>query len=562
MKGNRRIFVADASACDASAWRAVAAAAHIQAARHPGSVALVPTIVHAIDALDSEMGRTGPPKVTLLARIMPSIVRPHHAAFGSRIGRHPSELLRIMLDDGHVSDITCVNPSGVAEAAIRDDAMAADGMLIAVAGTTSDVTEVRRLLDATGMGDFERWGCLDAASNPARAPSRMRTSEAALVGRAGMALVYHAAGQRLAPPCTKVSPRHDLPLWTSSSRAFAACFGVPAVRLGQVIHGVDVLAHHPHVTISGTCEEICRARQECNFWLHRLEVPHASLQKRGDCGAYEYVVDQPVEIRSVEGRFDAEELVRMGVVFEHADEGGELAEWIRAAPISDQEWTSVVGAAAVDVARLPSLRRAASIWLPDRLGTAPSNVPGFDPLIALRLLRRALLPELDARGAFGSAPGHGSSHAWTIAHLALLLAVAEDHPPLAPMVAAALHDSGREDDGDDILHPDRSAKAAAVYLTDLQSAPLTASCRMATVDAIARHQSCAEPRTALEAVLRDADRLPLAWERGYEPRYFATASGHRLAASGPEAAESEFRERFGASLFWSEGVRYPDSVRQ
>jgi hypothetical protein len=62
---------------------------------------------------------------------------------------------------------------------------------------------------------------------------------------------------------------------------------------------------------------------------------------------------------------------------------------------------------------------------------------------------------------------------------------------------------------------------------------LDESVRNGVVDAIRDHAGYGTAVGDIAACLQDADRLRLAWERGYEPRYFTTATGAMLAQRTP-----------------------------
>ena len=74
------------------------------------------------------------------------------------------------------------------------------------------------------------------------------------------------------------------------------------------------------------------------------------------------------------------------------------------------------------------------------------------------------------------------------------------------------------------------------------------------VEAVARHAHVDQARDDVSAIVRDADRLALAWEHGVAPSRFATAWGLRLAHAGPAAAESCFRQILHTPLWDTVGL--------
>jgi hypothetical protein len=201
-----------------------------------------------------------------------------------------------------------------------------------------------------------------------------------------------------------------------------------------------------------------------------------------------------------------------------------------------------------------SHRRQLATWLPDELGVQPSRVPSFEPVAVLRLLRRCILPEIASMIRYADTPAHGIRHAWMVSHLALLIALLEDQPPVAPIVAAALHDCGRVGDDDDPHHPEIAAQVAGRILPRLRSASLCRARAAMVVEAVARHANVDQARDDVSAIVRDADRLALAWEHGVAPSRFATAWGLRLAHAGPAAAESCFRQILHTPLWDTVGL--------
>ena len=57
-------------------------------------------------------------------------------------------------------------------------------------------------------------------------------------------------------------------------------------------------------------------------------------------------------------------------------------------------------------------------------------------------------------------------------------------------------------------------------------------------EAIINHTNNFPTTNPVLQILRDADRIRLSWERGYEEKYFSTKSGKRLAMKGLETQRS------------------------
>jgi hypothetical protein len=347
---------------------------------------------------------------------------------------------------------------------------------------------------------------------------------------------------------------HATGLWASPSRAFAACFGMACVREGRAMHGLDLLAPRAKVTVSVDIDTIMRELDDSWMAMHCIQVPARSAVCAGVCSHLEFLVDGLVDVTHIERMRTADALMRFQVQVEHPETGydGMFSE----CDLSEAVWEGLLGCARIEVERYASLRRSAAAWLPDALGRPPSSIPFFTPALSARLLRRAVLPEIGASVSFPDC-GHGERHAYVISHLALLIAVLEDIPPIAPAIAGALHDIGRTGDAADSDHPSRGAAVAKNLVPTLRSAALPSEACAAVVSAIESHSEDGPASCPVSAVLRDADRLPLAWERGFDARHFSTGVGRAIAQGGPPAAERLFREQFGQCLFDTVGFREP-----
>jgi sulfatase maturation enzyme AslB (radical SAM superfamily) len=101
------------------------------------------------------------------------------------------------------------------------------------------------------------------------------------------------------------------------------------------------------------------------------------------------------------------------------------------------------------------------------------------------------------------------------------------------MIAGLLHDAGRSDNAADPGHAALGSDIATLVLESWLGHWLDAPVRAAVVEAI-RHHAVEGPATGdIAACLRDADRLRLAWERGFDPRCFTTPAGAEFARRSP-----------------------------
>ena len=532
------ITVVDATALPESplAWLD----AHLACRRQAG---LATRVVGSIaQALEHAEALATPVALTLVAPHGPAERRPAHALFGQREGLADAERLRAMIDEGTV-ELAAWLPFTPQHPAAIERACAQAAMLVVTACAASDRLE--RWLQLADADVSTAWICRDAGEALRRGGRtvEMRCSHAPASPGKGAARMFHAGPQPLGPPG---SFEPHAPLWVSPSPAFAACFGLPCVREGHALHGLDLLAPQPRVTVSADAERLAMELSSARTMLHALQVPAHAVESAGACPRLEYLLRSTARLIEAQPVRVQDLLDSLQVRLETPDDrfAGSLAGF----DIHEDRWRAVIGADRTQAERFASLRRAACAWLPDAAMCAPSAVPGFDAAVTLRLLRRAVLPEIADAVRLPSG-GHGERHAWLISHLALLLALEQDLPPVACAVAGALHDAGRRGDDDDPAHPARGAAIARAVVPHLRMASLATHACEAVAAAIESHSDEAPTACPIGAVLRDADRLGLAWERGYDARFFATDAGHRLARAGPEAAEAAFRRRFGACLF-------------
>jgi hypothetical protein len=517
---------------------------------------IMPTVDEALETVD-ELAAAGPVDLWLEEGLVADLPRPMQASAGWRIDLDAAEVLACMRSDGQVRRVHRFEADAAAGSMPRG---VVPDVFIAVVEHL-EAQPLERLLSLSGLDEARQWRCRDAAAAVARGGRLciMRCRGAPVRLGPNDLVVHHASRTRLAEPGHSLIIDRDRPLWTSVSPAFAACFGCPAVRDGRVIHGHDPLESRPTVVISLEAEHTL-PDLDGGYFLHRLIVPAAGVREAGACHGLEHLVTGHVHVDRVDGPLDPSDLEKdFGVMVEHRDSrGASLAMLLE--NVSDDRIDRVFGMPRDAMVGFPSMRRQLAVWLPDELGLAPSRVPGFSPPAALRCLRRLVLPEAASLATFPSSPGHGLPHAWMISHLALLLAMLEDVPPLGPCTAAILHDIGREHDAEDDRHAEAGASIASRIIPSMMSAALNPTATLLAVEAIAGHSLADKAPHPTAAILRDADRLPLAWERGPDPSGFATTWGLRLAAAGVDGAERAFRRVFGVPLFETAGVDTDERV--
>jgi HD domain len=514
------------------------------------AVHLVATPEEALERVESCIG-DGPLSVRFTPGLVSRVRRPRHVHAGCRIGLSVSEVL------------ACLHAEGLVAAWSEHDwkwtleALCNSRSLIAVVIVAERFGEryLERLIEECEPHEADAWRCRDArrAVQCNSSIVDMRCEERTNWPGAANWQVHHASASPIGRVGETIRSAPGRSLWVSPAEAFAACFGCDAVRFGGVIQGFDRLASTPEVVIS--CADGLRPQEVdgSTFYLHRISARYDALQAAGACTGHEWILVGEGVIEEIVGPLRASEVLgRLGVRIEEASAAApSWLTWCERA--SDQRLHDTFGMPRTELMSYESLRRQVGIWLPDELRVAPSRVGRVDAAAVIRLLRRCVLPEAAAMVRYPTSPAHGLRHAWIVSHFAAMIAMMEDQPPLAPAAAAVLHDCARRDDSDDDEHPRRGSEIAKAVLPQMRSLNLPRISVQEAVDAIARHSLNDVAQTSVEAVLRDADRLSLAWERGVDAKWFATRSGFLLARMGAGNAEARFRWIFSMPLFHTVG---------
>lgn len=135
---------------------------------------------------------------------------------------------------------------------------------------------------------------------------------------------------------------------------------------------------------------------------------------------------------------------------------------------------------------------------------------------------------------------HGLEHSRETALLACFLAMKENVSPLAPMMAACLHDAGRRDNDEGMEHAHDGAEIAEMFFRySLSGSFFTSEMQTEIIVAIYHHADPAQATNQVGAYLQDADRLRLAWLYGARMDLFSTQSGLRLAQVGRRQTRRE-----------------------
>lgn len=147
-----------------------------------------------------------------------------------------------------------------------------------------------------------------------------------------------------------------------------------------------------------------------------------------------------------------------------------------------------------------------------------------------RMFIDKILPMIEKIGTQPKYGYHGIyTHSFQVVQFAIECAISVGTDPLPIMLGAALHDIGRKNgDNDDFSHASRGAKIAQKFLE--QNFPdMFPGTLDKIVYAIKNHTIGTKAPDLISACVWDADRIRLAWEKGYNEKYFNTAYGKYIA---------------------------------
>lgn len=127
---------------------------------------------------------------------------------------------------------------------------------------------------------------------------------------------------------------------------------------------------------------------------------------------------------------------------------------------------------------------------------------------------------------------HGFGHGRDVALTTVLLSYFEGVNQLPAFLAALCHDLEPTLKSTRLNRAEVSAQIVERIFNNEWS-DFDGGATKEIIDAVRTHSKTGSYLSKTSAILRDADRLRLAWERGYNPKYFHTKLGHELAIAGP-----------------------------
>ena len=312
----------------------------------------------------------------------------------------------------------------------------------------------------------------------------------------------------------------------SPSISFAACYCLEINSTEGWVQGIDQIGYdHEVIYLSPPAGKIIP--HGVTGSIYQVMPNKEQVQSPGDCNAYDLVSSGSFDIK-FENKLECVRsfLCECKVLLPEPNDKIALNT-----VYANRQFIDWMG---VPLHVLECLR-STPFWLQIhqelRLDTA---IVKLQPLIYWeRLAIRCLYPLIKTKYCCnGTDDYHGFSHCRDVAMTSVVLAYSENVASLPAFIAALCHDleptfkSGE---------PDRAGESAGLTQDILRNewSEFDGIDTEDIVDAVRTHSKVGAPVSKVSAILRDADRLRLSWERGYNSKFFHTDLGHELAKSGP-----------------------------
>jgi radical SAM protein with 4Fe4S-binding SPASM domain len=339
-------------------------------------------------------------------------------------------------------------------------------------------------------------------------------------------------------------PTEDRPVFFSPVPGFAACFGVDLRNEKGWIQGTDVLSGDaPFTYLVVPSAHEAELQQPCS--LYRVSESATTCEPRGSVSGFEYACGHEIPVtEAVAYPSVAEALTAHGVrVFRQGVVAIKDRDILDLLDSEQGEAESFFELSGGDMRSLPFFAPLLYAFFVGRQGHAPSRFSPQYRGVWARLLRRLIFPALGPYSLQPTDGFHGLSHSFRVALDALTLALEQDANPLLAMIAGVLHDAARTDDDEGRGHALAGSFLARAVLPRTLPSWVAADGIRRIADAVEHHVDEELPTDVISQCLNDSDRLRLAWERGFEARFFSTPTGKRLARRGADFASNWFASR-------------------
>lgn len=323
--------------------------------------------------------------------------------------------------------------------------------------------------------------------------------------------------------------------FVSPSMRFASCFESDLIRGGSLSLGVELFNEDPDtIIVSGKSFLLdIFKRTVGSTYEVTLEVTPENFSH--GCSSFEFTIDDVVD-NLVEGTGRLEQAIAndpgLLVVYPH--------ERMTLSNVSCcQEFENFIAWMEVDDITIQAY--PSSVFYYNIFNELQGEQVGkFFPLITwYRFGSRELFAGLRFLGITSEANGyHGLQHCLDVGLMGVLLAHLNDVPATPIFIAALAHDLRREGPKDHHNAPD-SALLCQELLEGSWS-EYASNFDKEIIEAVAGHSSAQPPLSTTAAILRDADRIRLSWERGFDERFFHTKWGKEFAQRDSSFAQNVF----------------------
>ena len=324
-------------------------------------------------------------------------------------------------------------------------------------------------------------------------------------------------------------------VFVSPSLRFAACYESQNMKAGWWRQGVELLSDDPETVIvhtnnnltGGLAAEIVEGSAGSTYVIATGQKARAVPNS---CPGFEQLLKSPVKPVAEYFKQLPTAVTKDAALLFY---GNDIALALPDA-FEDFDWSDFVSWMDTDQDVLLAYRSTPFFMiLFQQLREAAKPTIPFPLVYWRRLAERILFADLPAYNVKTEANGyHGLEHGLEVALTTLLLAYENHTSPLAGFLAALLHDLSTST-APHAHTPKGSAELAADLLADAWLY-FSGQADAEVIEAVRTHAAVSPPPSNTAAYVRDADRLRLAWERGYEAHYFASDLGHELAQRYPD----------------------------
>ncbi len=313
----------------------------------------------------------------------------------------------------------------------------------------------------------------------------------------------------------------------SSSAGFACCYGLKLFNENFWVQGID--------KIINSTETIYLIPKDKKY-IHQLNKPMSlygvKLKQRdriydGSLPNYINYSKNRLNILDEESFETTEEALKKYNVKVYHEDLFKISEFkkIKKSKISFTKWMSLNKNI---ICKYPSSIFFYSIYkLIFNKNNSSNNT--FIPLIFWRRLIKYILLEDKSKKGYDKDPFHGLKHSTDVAELSICVSYLEKTNPLHAMFGALCHDFIRNYKNNTTNAIKSKTKLAEFFKSswkDYYTEEIYKNASTAILNHIYNNPVLHKP----SQILRDSDRYRLAWERGYQEKYFYTRQGKKIAS--------------------------------